>query len=445
MIVLDSDTVLTQQNVSKILQHFASNELPKLHKLENYYLGKHDILNRYFDDASKPNNKMVINYPCLIADSYSSYLVGNPVSYSNNDRVTEILQYNDVADIDLETVTDANIFGYGINQMYLDEDSKIRFCRIKPTECILIYDNSLNENLMYAIRFYNTTSIVDLDGTSTEYFIELYDKEKVMYFKSNNMFSSLVYQGEQAHYFKDVPFVEFKNNDYRQSSFEQVIPLVDCLEKVNSDAVNTWEQFADCYMILKNITAEAEDVQQMKIDKVLVLPADADASYLTKEVNVDQINNLKNDIVENIHKVSCVPNMSDENFANNASGVAIRYKLLSFENATAKKERKLKKGLQRRIELIYNILAITDNLDSYMDVKITFTRNLPANVLEQAQIVNTLRGIVSSETLLALLPFVDNVKEEEKALQKEKDENMQLYSFSNTGNTTMNSGDNSAK
>lgn len=66
------------------------------------------------NDITAPNNKVVINYPSYIVDSFASYLVGSPIVYDGEEEIKQILEYNDVADVDLETVTDSNIFGYGI-------------------------------------------------------------------------------------------------------------------------------------------------------------------------------------------------------------------------------------------------------------------------------------------------------------------------------------------
>ena len=49
-----------------------------------------------------------------------------------------------------------------------------------------------------------------------------------------------------------------------------------------------------------------------------------------------------------------------------------------------------------------------------------FTQNIPANTLDTAQIVNQLRGIVSTKTLLGLLPFVKDVDEELKEIGRLK-------------------------
>lgn len=46
-----------------------------------------------------------------------------------------------------------------------------------------------------------------------------------------------------------------------------------------------------------------------------------------------------------------------------------------------------------------------------------------------AQDLNEYRGIVSDETLLGLIPFVDNPEEEMRKLQEQKESNMELYQF----------------
>ena len=350
--------------------------------------------------------------------------MGTPVVYNGDEQLASVLLYNDVADEDLEIATDANIFGFAIEQLYLDEDGQIRFTRVSPKETILICDNSIQHNITAAIKFY------PIDDYT--FAVEVYDKEKVYCYTASTGLSELNLVEERPHYFKDVPFVEFINNEYRQSSFEPVMGLIDGLEKLASDEVNTVEQFCDCYMILKNVVAEPEDIKAMKQNRVLLLDENSDASYLTKQVNIEQITSLKNEFVENIHKISCVPDMSDENFANNASGVAIRYKILAFENQTAKKERKFKKGLQRRIELINNILSITGK--AYLDTQIIFTRNLPVNELEIAQEVNMLRGLVSNKTLLSQLPFVDDVETELEQLQEDNAQAASLYDFGSVAN-----------
>ena len=62
-------------------------------------------------------------------------------------------------------------------------------------------------------------------------------------------------------------------------------------------------------------------------------------------------------------------------------------------------------------------------------IDIVFTRNIPSNDTDIANMVNTLKDIVSEETLLAQIPFVEDVQNELEKLKKEREENKELNPF----------------
>ena len=70
----------------------------------------------------------------------------------------------------------------------------------------------------------------------------------------------------------------------------------------------------------------------------------AKAEYLIKNINDTALENYKNRLNNDILRFANVVDMTDENFASNLSGVAIKYKLMSMEHVTGIKESKFKKG-----------------------------------------------------------------------------------------------------
>ena len=94
-----------------------------------------------------------------------------------------------------------------------------------------------------------------------------------------------------------------------------------------------------------------------------------------------------------------------------------------------KKESKWRKSVQRMLELIVNVLNMRGQNIDYRNYKIIFTRALPQNVTEIAQMVTSLNGIVSNETLLSLLPFIEKPKEELDRVNSEKEAAFETYSF----------------
>ena len=423
MLRLDKDTKLTSEFVLKLVREHNQEEGQRARHLKDYYKGKQDILKRAMKDSSKPNNKLVNPFANYITDMLVGYFMGNPVGYSSldegaMDELNMILNYNDEQDENSELAKGASIAGTAYELLYIDEDAKIRFKNVGAEEIIIINDDSLDEEMLYAIRYYPYNNPVE---NKKGYKIDLYSRTDVKHYKTDELFGEFNFIGEETHPFKLVPIVEYKNNEETLGDFEPVISLIDAYDKMESESLNDYEYFCDAYLALVNMMGtEPEDVMSMKENRVMLLPQDSDAKFITKETDVNSIEALKNRLVEDIHKFSKCPALTDENFAANASGVAMKYKVMGMENLTAIKERKFKKGLQRRIELIFNILDLYGNKYDWRGIDITFTRNLPTNELEIADLVNKLRGLVSDETLLSQLPFVDNAQIE---LDKKAEEN----------------------
>ena len=66
-------------------------------------------------------------------------------------------------------------------------------------------------------------------------------------------------------------------------------------------------------------------------------------------------------------------------------------------------------------------------------IDIVFTRNLPSNDVDIANMVNNLRDIVSDETLLAQIPFVDDVQAELDRLDEQREKNKEQNPFFQVG------------
>jgi SPP1 family phage portal protein len=207
-----------------------------------------------------------------------------------------------------------------------------------------------------------------------------------------------------------------------------VITLQDAYNELQSGELDSWDAFADAYIVMKGVTAEEEDLASAKKSRVFMIDSDAEISYLTKNINDTQIQNMLVDINNNIHKIANCPDFSQESFGT-TSGIALRYRLLGFENVASSIEANMRKALQKRIELLCEILNLKGGESIWRDVKIQFTRNLPVNIEETTNIVNSLRGLVSDDTLLSLLPFITDTQAELEKVKAEKEENMSLYPF----------------
>lgn len=417
---LSIDTPLTADRIIKYIEK-NSKEVSRRTKLYDYYCGKHNILKRTYEDATKPNNKVVSPFANYITDQITGYFMGEPVSYNCVDdamleEVSLILDYNDEGAENSGIAKDQSIFGVAYEQMYIDEDGNIRFQKINPTTCIPIYDDTIEADLLYFIRYYDNEDI--LTGTTTTY-VEVFSRTYHQLYKKD--YSSLSLISEEEHAFGLVPISIFKNNEEEIGDFEPVISLIDAYDNITSDGVNELDYFADSYLLLTGMAGtEPEDIAAMKEQRVMLLPTDGKAEWLIKNLNDGFIENQKNRLADSIHKFSACPNLTDENFAANASGVAIKYKLLGLENKTAKKESEYKKGLQRRLELICNILSLTGADYDYRAIEITFNRNIPSNLIEVADVLNKVGHLLSQKTQINMLPIDIDADSEIERIEEEQ-------------------------
>lgn len=422
MHILNKDTPLTQDILKNCLsQHLSDTVL--LNKFKSYYDGKQDILNKYFDDPTKPCNKIITNYCYDIVTNYSGYIIGIPTTYKSDadiTPITNVLNYNDKEQQDTELTKQLLIYGHAYELHYIDSDGQCRYKIIPPTDMFCIHDDTIDHEILYAIRLYSVDNCANSTITK-DYYIQVYDSKNITTYKTNEQYSSFELISEEQHYYKQVPVIEYTTDD-DTSIFSNIMTLQDAYNTLQSAEVDDFEAFCDAYLVITGMDADPEDISDMKKNRVILLDEGATASYLTKAISDTQIENILKKINDNIHKISKSPDFSDEKLLAQ-SGIAMRYKLIGFENQSANIVNHLTKGMRKRVELISTILRLTSESDTeiWRDIDIVFTRNLPENLLESAQIVSMLNGTVSNETLLTLLPFVSDPQSEAEKVKQEKD------------------------
>ena len=417
MFFLDKNADLTTTILNKFIQNFMTSDLPRLNKLKNYYDGKQDILMKYYEDRNKPCNKIVVNYCSCIVDNFNGYLTGNPISYTSNEDIEDILKvlrYNDYKEEDSEFLKSALIFGKSYEIMYLDEDGEIRFNVLDTRQGFPIYSDDLNKDLLYFVRIFPVDNLDILKG----YYVEVYSKDTIDRFDMNDAYSNLRFISSEQHYFHQVPVTVFSLNRDEVGSFEKIMSMQDSYNKLISASEDDFESFCDAYMVIRGMDVDDDELSKMKQNRILLLDEEGDVSYLTKDIKDTALNNMLDELNGKIHRVSNSPDFGDESFAN-SSGISLKYKLIGFENTASNIETRLVKALQKRIELISEILYIKNSV-VWRDINIVVSRNLPVDIAEIVETVNGLKGTVSNKTLLSQIPFIEDVDAELEKVGSEK-------------------------
>lgn len=432
---IDKDCILTESLILDLIKKH-SKEKRRLSKLQKYYNNENTkIATRKYKNKNKPKNRLSHPYAQYITDTAVGYLLGKPVAYATEDKnlleaITDIFRYNDEADNNTTLAKMASIYGYAYEIMYLDKNAKPRFKAIDPSELIVCYDNTLEENIVLAIRYYDeVVRNNDLEETVTR--LEVYtkptenDKGEIIangkIIRGTIRFESITLEDEEDYYFNDIPVNVYINNDELYGDFEKVLSLIDAYDQSQSDTANDFELFTNCMLVINGELIDDEQAENLNdVNLIQFLNSDSDAKYLIKDIQDTALENYKNRLNEDIHRFSFVPNMSDENFSNNASGIAMKFKLMGLENLIGVKEAKFKKGLMRRIELLCAYAKMKNNSDySYLAIEPVFTRNTPNNELELSQIMQNLTGILSEETIIGMSPRVSDIQAEIERKEKE--------------------------
>lgn len=428
MFYLSKDRELTPDLLYKMINHFQLVVCPKLQKYKNYYDGIHEILKKSYTDESKPCNKTVINYCKNIVDSYDGYLATpGHISYSSQEDITdimEILKYNDYQSQDSDFLKDALIHGIGAELMYIDSEAKTRFKLINPLTCFGIYDNSLTADLLYFVRIYKLN---DWDDNDQDYAVDVYNNTSVKHYLMKGISSIPMLTNEELHYFGQCPANILIMPD-EKSIFDCIMSEQDSVNELLSAEIDDYSAFCDAYLVIEDADLDTDTVKEMKTNRVLQLPQGSKAYWLTKTANDAQIENILKRLHDSIYRMSACVDFGSESFTGGvSSGIAIAFKLSGMEQRAGKIEAEMKKALQRRVEILCGVASLKLGEETFRDIEITFQRNVPADLTNLINQINALRGLVSDETLLAQIPFIDDVELELEKVAEQKQSNVAMF------------------
>lgn len=421
---------MTVQDLKEALEAFIKNELPELQKMEDYYSGKHNILNKKNRTTDKEDAKLVHDYPGYITTIATAYFLGKPISYTLQDdklkkdfeKLSEYLSTEEEQQENFEHSENCSIFGKSYELWYKNVDNTIGNVVVDPRDCFILRDNTVKKEITAAVRWDKTKNKED----KWVYTLEVYDNTTVTTYEflseSDKKEVPNIKGVTKLHGFNQVPIIEFLNNKRAFGDFKKVVSLIDGYDEAASTSIDDMTDFTDALLVLTNVGGtDKETLKKIKEDKLMLIDDDGDAKWLIKQVNDSYAQNNKNRLNQDIHKFSMIPDMQDKEFSGNSSGVALGYKLLALEQLAAQKEMHFKKAINQRLQLMIDFHNLKIKAT---DIQKVFTRNVPKNLVEAADTAQKLQGIVSHETILSILPFIEDAKGELEKIKAEEDINV---------------------
>ena len=414
---------------------------PRYEKLRRYYLGDHD-----FDPGThaEDQNRIVSNHCRYITDVLVGYQYGNEPRYHCEDgdlageELIDIMHGQDKWSVDLDVGLDLSIFGRTCELVYNPTDKDIpNSTEIDPMHGFVAYTGTVEKDSVFGVVVYSYTN----NNNRTVYRLYVYDTMNFSVWETENAASSprtwRLVEEPVPHGFGRVPLIEYKNNRNALSDFEGIIPLQDAYNSLLSDRQDNQDSFAQAMLVLTGAvmgrTPEemADSKKILKKNAILQLDEDSVAQYLTKQTDEAGVELIQSRFHDDICRFSMIPDLSDEKFAGNASGVAMAYKLFGTDQVVSRKQSQVQKGFTRRCKLYdYRINNPTMN-PSYTPVAdidrmtITFNLNAPQDISYIASALSQLTGgakILSAETARTLVSAIPDPKAENELVAAESEE-----------------------
>lgn len=390
---------------------------PERQRLYDYYRGEQSV-DKGETVRGRPNNRLRAPFPRYITEVHTGYFLG----------ISPTLVYGDAAagahyaalsrtlslpHLYFDIGRDMSICGVGFALVWA-ERSGVRVCRCDPCDCFAIRSSEAGSPLLATVRLFA--------GREGELRGVLYTPELLVSFVWSG--GSVTLGTAEKNLLHTIPLLPFYNNCQGTGDFEMVTGLVDAYNLLLSGAMDDMQSVANAFLALYGMQGTTQkDIEQANRTRILALSEGGRAEFVVKNLNHEALGQLEINLRRSILQLSMTPDLCDEHFAGNSSGVALQYKLWGIEQVRAAKERTFTDGMGT---LLAVLTAGERLLGCGVDLRggeMTFYKNLPQDYAALVSTLLSLSPLLSKRTILENLPWVADVQEELKRKAEETDEN----------------------
>ncbi|MCM1338901.1 MAG: phage portal protein [Muribaculaceae bacterium] len=436
--VMADNNEINTTNLQNWLSIFQGQILPQRLKLGAYYDGENCIV-KQGAVKGRPNYSINVNMAKYIVDVATGYAFGVPVTYNTKDENTktilEKLQYinknNNVSEVDFQQGGDMATFGVSYQLIMAREgaeplEDRVIYKRLDPLKTFYVTDNTVLENPLCAVYYH-------------KYIEDKAEKEKIYVYSATDLYifdgamRNYTLLSQEPHNMGYIPIIQSLNNDDAFGDFQCVTDLLDSLSLAISNNTDNLQSIANAILAVSGGRLTEEQKQEINKSKIAQLPVGATMEWIIKNISPEAERMQIDNLLKFLFQISQVPDLTDDAFGGNQSGVAMRYKIWGLDQLWVTKTTKYKKSIFQRLKILLYLLQyrFKSNVELLDNIDVSFTRNLPQDNSEVYTMVNALKGVISDRTLLSNIPMVEDVDKELEELDTQAQKNADLYGFSN--------------
>lgn len=261
---------ITAENVVNVINNASgvhAKNAQQINYLYNYYRGEQDIKGKTKLVRESINNIVCANHANEIVTFKTAYLLGEPIQYisAGNDSqksedistINDYMREQDKESKDKELADWMHICGVGTRMIIPSDGAESPFdiYTLNPAEAFCVYYSGLGHKRLAGVLIQN-------DEEGHEYMCVYTDKFycEVQNGTLRTLPATGMYPAEKTrkHLMGRVPIIEYWDNEARMGAFEVVIPLLNAINRLESDRVDGVQDFVNAYDVFQNCEIDDE-------------------------------------------------------------------------------------------------------------------------------------------------------------------------------------------
>jgi len=406
-----SEETITAENVVRVLSSAYTTHLmnrDEITYLYNYYKGLQPVLERTKDIRPEICNQIIENRANQIVNFRVGYTVGKPIQYvatvSDDTTSDDIARLNDLmrvagkASKDKQLVEWMMICGVGYRMALSNENrgAKIPFelHALDPRNTFIIRRNDIAGTPLAGVYYITNENI---EGETTD---------KQTFYIYTNTGEYFVVEGWQSGELVDkstyqlsgIPIIEYPLNHARLGAFEVCLSLLDALNDLDSNRLDSVAQFVQSLLVAYNCELpEGETANSVRDRGIVFLKSNgenkADLKVISETLNQDQIETLKRDIIDAINEIVGMPSQGNGSTGDSSNNGAVILKngWQGAETRAQDFEMMFREPEQRMLEIVTDICnnLLSMHLDAN-NIDVKFTRRNYEDLLTKSQTLITM-------------------------------------------------------
>ena len=378
---------------------------PERQRLFDYYRGEQTV-NKGETVRGRPDNRLRAPFPRYITEVHTGYFLGLPPTLAYGDAAAgglyaDLSRALDLPHLYFDLGRDLSVCGAGFALVWVERDG-VKVCRCDPCDCFAIRSGEAGAPLLAAVR---------LLASGGETHGVLYTPEALMPFVWDG--NGVTLGQAEKNLLGAIPMLPFYNNCQGVGDFEMVTGLVDAYNLLLSGALDDMQSVANAFLALYGMQGTTQkDIEQANRTRILALSEGGRAEFVVKNLNHEALGQLEANLRRSILQLSMTPDLGDEHFAGNSSGVALQYKLWGIEQVRSAKERSFTVGLRSLLSVLSAGERLLGRGVELSGGELTFYKNLPQDNTALASTLLSLAPVLSQQTILENLPWVSDAQEE---------------------------------